>query len=134
MIVSAEKISTIIDYFGSNHQRLKAAEELSELMTLILQDANRNGKVPVSRIVEEIADVYVMLAQIEMIYFLDSRDIQPIIDWKIDRTIRRMEDGEQWEAKARSISKIAEKEPTDSEEQWNVLPSRLLNEMTEKVD
>lgn len=92
--VNFDKKMKIIEYYGENHQRFKAAEELSELQTLILQDANKNGKVPKSRIIEEIADVYVMLSQLKTIYCIDSRDIEPIIDAKTDRTIRQIE-GEQ---------------------------------------
>lgn len=90
MIVPYDKVSQIIEHYGCNHQRHKAAEELSELQTLILQDANQNGKVATSRIVEEIADVYVMLAQLCVIYEVDSRDIQPVIDYKICRTLNRI--------------------------------------------
>lgn len=91
MTVSCDKALKIIEHYGSNHQRHKAAEELSELQTLILQDANKNGKVAVNSIIEEIADVYVVMKQLELIYSIDDRDIQPVIDWKLDRTISRME-------------------------------------------
>lgn len=96
MIVNVEQAKKIIERHGANHQRYKAAEELSELMTLILQDANQNGKVPISRITEEIADVYVMLRQLELIYLLDDRDVQPIIDYKLQRTAER-DENERWE-------------------------------------
>lgn len=89
-MVKTDKLLKIIDHYGEDHQRYKAAEELSELQTLLLQDANQNGKVPVNRLVEEIADVYVMLSQIQLIYHLDSRDIDPIIFYKIDRTLKQI--------------------------------------------
>lgn len=94
MTISTEKIIDIVERFGSKHQRYKAAEELSELQTLILQDANCNGKVPTGRIIEEVADVYVVLKQIEVIYGIDSRDIQPVIDYKIERTHERLANNE----------------------------------------
>ena len=89
--VNFDKKMKIIEYYGENHQRFKAAEELSELQTLILQDANKNGKVPINRIIEEIADVYIMLSQLKIIYGIDGRDIEPFIDWKLDRTLKRIE-------------------------------------------
>lgn len=85
-----DKKMKIIEYYGENHQRFKAAEELSELQTLILQDANKNGKVPKSRIIEEIADVYVMLSQLKTIYQIDGRDIEPVIEYKVDRTLKEI--------------------------------------------
>ncbi len=101
MRVDTEKAMKIIDMHGVNHQRVKAAEELSELLTLLLQDANCNGKVALNRIAEEIADVYVMLKQTELIYLLDDRDIQPIIDGKLDRTLNRRKTWDEEVAKAR---------------------------------
>ena len=96
MIVSYEKAVKIVDMYGSNHQRYKASEELSELMTLVLQDANMNGKVPLNRIIEEIADVYVVLKQLEIIYQIDSRDIEPMIEYKLNRTILKGEKSGKW--------------------------------------
>lgn len=89
-----DKKMKIIEHYGENHQRFKAAEELSELQTLILQDANKNGKVPKSRIIEEIADVYVMLSQLKTIYQIDGRDIEPVIEYKVDRTLKEIEQNE----------------------------------------
>lgn len=90
MNVPYDKALQIVEHYGKNHQRHKTAEELSELMTLVLQDANENGKVQSFRIIEEIADVYVMLTQLELIYEIDSRDIQPVIDYKLNRTLKRI--------------------------------------------
>lgn len=92
MVIPYDKVLQIVDTYGNNHQRYKAAEELSELMTLVLQDANDNGKVSRGRIIEEMADVYVMLKQLEVIYHLDSRDLEPVIDYKLDRTINEIGD------------------------------------------
>ena len=92
--VNFDKKMKIIEHYGENHQRYKAAEELSELQTLILQDANKNGKVPKSRIIEEIADVYVMLSQLKTIYCIDGRDIEPVISYKVDRTLKEIEQNE----------------------------------------
>lgn len=91
-MVKTDKLLKIIEHYGEDHQRYKAAEELSELQTLLLQDANQNGKVPLSRIIEELADVYVTLKQIELIYKIDSRDIDPLSDYKLDRTLKRIGD------------------------------------------
>lgn len=97
MVVPYDKALKIVEAYGLNHQRFKASEELSELQTLILQDANRNGKVPKNRIIEEIADVYVVLKQLELIYQIDSRDIDPVIEYKLERTLNQIgEDNNEW--------------------------------------
>lgn len=100
MVVNVEKVIEIIDRYGANHQRFKAAEELSELQTLVLQDANSNGKVQMNRIIEEIADVYVMLTQLEVIYGVDSMDIEHVIEYKLDRTLAQDRRSEEWDRKA----------------------------------
>ena len=89
-MLKTDKLLKIIEHYGEDNQRYKAAEELSELQTLLLQDANQNGKVPLSRIIEELADVYVTLKQIELIYKIDSRDTGPLCDAKVERTLKRM--------------------------------------------
>lgn len=98
MNVSIEKAVAILEHYGHKHQYFKVAEELSELQTLVLQQANEYGKVPIACIAEEIADVYVMLKQLEIMLLLDDRDIQPIIDAKLERTIDRFgrEEYERW--------------------------------------
>ena len=118
MVVNVDKAIQIVDTYGPNHQRYKAAEELSELQTLVLQDANLNGKVPVNSIIEEIADVYVILKQLEVIYGIDDRDVQPVIDHKIDRTLRSVERIEQWYTESRKA--LQSKKETESKE-WIAL-------------
>lgn len=74
------------------HQSLKCAEEMAELQVLILQDANSDyKKVPIVDIVEEVADVYIMLEQVKMIYHITDDDIKRIVDYKLKRTFFRME-------------------------------------------
>lgn len=86
MRVNIKAVTEIIDCYGEKHQIVKAAEELSELTTVILQVITKNEK-DIAHITEELADVYVMLKQLELIFCLDDRDIQPIIDAKIERAI-----------------------------------------------
>lgn len=93
MKVDIESVKQIIKHYGYRRQMVKACEELSELQTVILQEVNKHDKYPVEDIAsltEELADVYVMLRQIEMINCLDSRDIEPIIEGKLSRTLERI--------------------------------------------
>lgn len=90
MVVKTELAEKIIGHYGYKHQMVKVAEELAELSTLVLQKVNDSEKVPMTHLIEEIADCYVVLTELEVMHNLDSRDIQPIIDWKLDRTIERM--------------------------------------------
>ena len=91
MIVNIDKVAQIVDHYGKAHQKIKTAEELSELQTVILQDLCDTNKNTRHELLEEIADVYVMLKQLEVIYEFDSRDINPIIEYKLERTLSRIE-------------------------------------------
>lgn len=94
MKVDIESVKEIIKHYGYRHQMVKACEELSELQTVILQEVNKHDKYPVEDIAsltEELADCYVVLKQVELINCLDDRDIQPIIDYKLKRTMERIE-------------------------------------------
>ena len=90
--IDRESIQKILNHYGMEHQSLKCAEEMAELQVLILQDANSDyKKVPIVDIVEEIADVYIMLEQVKLIYHITDDDIKRIVDYKLKRTFFRME-------------------------------------------
>ena len=82
-ITSIMSLMDIINYYGKDHQKMKAIEELSELIKAICKNDVENIK-------EEIADVYIMLSQLRIIYRLDDKIIEKIEDEKIKRTIDRM--------------------------------------------
>lgn len=89
-MTKAAKIDKILRHYGGTHQLFKAAEELSELQMLILQDANEIGKVDTESIIEEMADVQIMLTQIALIYHIDPCKIADVIEEKLDRTIEEI--------------------------------------------
>lgn len=105
MNVPYDKAIKIVDKYGVTNQKYKAAEELSELMTLVLQDANCKGKVGTEHITEEIADVYVMLKQLEAIYFLDDRDLQQFVDFKMERALKENR-SVRWEEEAKAEANL----------------------------
>lgn len=80
----------IIHFYGKENQKLKACEELCELQEAILKDVNKQID---SGVVEEIADVYIMLAQLEIIYDIDDLDLIEMIAYKLDRQHERMKAG-----------------------------------------
>ena len=80
----------IVHFYGSENQKLKACEELCELQEAILKDVNKDID---SGVVEEVADVYIMLAQLEIIYDVDSLDLIEMISYKLDRQRERMKAG-----------------------------------------
>ena len=80
----------VVHFYGTENQKLKACEELCELQESILKDVNKHID---SGVVEEIADVYIMLSQLEIIYDVDNSDLVEMIEYKLDRQRERMKVG-----------------------------------------
>lgn len=76
------RIRYIADYYGKETQSKKLIEELSELIRAMVREDNTN-------IMEEIADVEIMLAQIKYLY---AQTYDDIINYKLDRQIGRIEE------------------------------------------
>ena len=90
MKVDIDKVKGIVEHYGEAAQQLKAIEELSELQTCVIQRLGDKNKVSDMDIIGEIADVYIVLKELELIYALDDREIQPMIEYKLYRTGERM--------------------------------------------
>ena len=87
-------IWTILRHYGSSAQRLKAIEELSELL-LALARISLNEERESERyvnLIEEMADVEVMMAQMRMVFDIDAEEISRIANKKIDRTLKRIQE------------------------------------------
>lgn len=80
----AKLLVETIYHYGENNQKMKAIEELSELIKAICKNDIENIR-------EEIADVYVMLEQLEIIYTFPHDSIERIKEEKIKRTIEQIE-------------------------------------------
>lgn len=80
-----------INTYGSDIQRLIAIEELSELQKAIIKQIRKPCEENVANIAEEIADVYIMLKQVDIMYGIDSM-IQKNIDYKVKRLSKRVKE------------------------------------------
>lgn len=77
-------LRTIISYYGRDNQKTKAIEEMSELIKAICKN-------DVDNIEEEIADVSVMLMQLQIIYGFSNEEIERIKKKKINRTLETIQ-------------------------------------------
>lgn len=74
-----------IKFFGADHQKIKAVQELNELAVEITKDFD--GRADLNHIAEEIADVEIMLYQMKVVYDLfDSVD-----KWRHEKLVRLAE-------------------------------------------
>ena len=79
-----------IDTYGADAQEWMVIEEMSELAKEICK--NKRGKNNLSEIAEEIADVKIMLAQLEMIFRVE-KEVEKHYETKIDRLNQRLRMG-----------------------------------------
>lgn len=82
-------ILKVLEHFGFNHQKVKAVEELNELQNAILRDLDGRGNY--NNIVEEIADVEIMLIELKTMYEIPPSEIEEMKTKKILRLKRRIE-------------------------------------------
>ncbi len=78
-----------IKTFGRTHQLYKVAEELNELGTEVYKEINGRGEK--KKIIDEIADVYIVLAELELMCELENSDIGCTIDYKLNRLRLKIE-------------------------------------------
>ncbi len=78
----------VIPHYGERMQCIVAAEELGELQKEIFK--HLRGKDNKQAIVEEMADVIIMLCQLKMITGINSLDIKQEINKKLERQLKRV--------------------------------------------
>lgn len=86
MLENANIFKELINKYGKQ-QLVVAIEELSELQKEICKSLR--DKTSLSNLCEEIADVYIMLAQLKIYYDITDTEINKVIDQKIERTKER---------------------------------------------
>ena len=85
-----ESLGKILAHFGKRKQMIKTIEELSELSASLARDILLHDGEITHETVEEMADVKIMIAQLELIIgdFLENE-----VEARIKRTLKRIEDG-----------------------------------------
>lgn len=86
-----DKLEKIILHYGCGPQLLKCVEELNECAAALMK---HNSGRP-SNHYEEIADALIMLEQMRFIY--GPRNIDALIEMKLDRTMQRIKEDEEIE-------------------------------------
>lgn len=88
-------LNTIVETYGLDKQEDMAIEECSELIKAILKFRRSNAKDSDLRdaVIDEIADVQIMLTQLGII-FNCVEEVNERIDFKIDRQMGRIKERE----------------------------------------
>lgn len=77
-----EILTAALNRWGSAMQTVIAIEEMAELQKELCKYIR--GKGNVEAIAEEIADVYIMLQQMEMLHGIEGR----VLDWRVAKLVR----------------------------------------------
>lgn len=88
---NTEKCRRIASHYGCENQLIQLAEECGELATACLhRRRDRNSKDTLDALVEEIADVLVMIEQIRIVEGIKGSTIINSMEGKLNRQIRRI--------------------------------------------
>ena len=95
-------MQSVIDHYGADHQLAKAVEEQTELVHVIARRL-QSGEWDRTALYEELADVYVMLDQLKLIFCAEMAVELGVFNNKLDshrrmklrRTIQRMQEEKQ---------------------------------------
>jgi NTP pyrophosphatase (non-canonical NTP hydrolase) len=89
MMEIKEVQNAVIAKYGKEHQTFVAIEEMSELMKALTK--NMRGEHNRQDIVEELADVYIVLDQIMVMHGIDLDDVVKEMNFKAKRLADRLE-------------------------------------------
>ena len=90
--IDEEKVKKIAEHYGLKNQWRQLAEECSELSVESSHSARKGTTV---KIIEEMADVMIMIEQVVYLAKIDKCDIEDCINYKINRQLKRIEEEEE---------------------------------------
>ncbi len=83
-----EQIKQIARHYGFRHQAIKASEECSELSAAFCKLVD--GEAGRSAVIEEMADVTIMLRQMRYLMRVGRPELDRVIDFKVSRQMERI--------------------------------------------
>ena len=87
-MIEDERIKKIADHYGIKRQMHQLAEECSAIAVAV---SSSDRKVTTVKIIEEMADVLIMIEQIIYLSKIDKCDIEDCIYFKLNRQMKRIE-------------------------------------------
>ena len=85
-----KKIEAILRHYSPEAQTVKAIEELAELQAELAKILNHQGDTEALK--SEMADVYIMVLQLMIIYDIDPEEFDTEMAFKLDRQMQRIEE------------------------------------------
>lgn len=81
----------VADYYGLDAQINQSMEEMAELIQALNKYRRSNGTQPLGNVIEEIADVEIMLEQLKYLLDIEPVLIDEVKDYKVNRAILRID-------------------------------------------
>lgn len=88
MLLNVNDTIKLIVSTRKDKQKPIIIEELAELIQAILH--YERGKIEKKDLISEVADVEIVLAQLKILYEIDQKDIDDEIQFKLDRTLKKI--------------------------------------------
>lgn len=88
-----ERLDYIFKHFGYACQILKIDEESKELQEALIETYKQPSPQNKEHVLEELADVFVVLNQFKMFFKISDKKLQEQIEFKTRRTIDRIKHG-----------------------------------------
>lgn len=90
-----KKARYVLNHYGLKHQKAKAIEELGELIVALQKDLLAGQDGLSKEVIEEMADVHVMLLQLELYNEYESEyfnEVYDMMDYKLERQEERIKE------------------------------------------
>lgn len=114
----------VIDTYGVEHQIMMLFEEMAELQKEICK--NFRGRENRDHIIEEMADVFIMMNQLQIIFDVKDKELADVTEYKVLRLKKRLE-------KKKALENRELKEFSYKLEQEKEDPFKELREACERV-
>ena len=87
-------MQTALDRWGLNAQAGQTVEECAELIVALQKYVNRSQPEMIENILDEIADVEMMLAQMRLVLSIDDDTLRKRIEYKFEKLNQYLSDDE----------------------------------------
>ena len=85
-----DAIGRIAEHYGAGAQSMQTCEECAELIQAVSKLTRGVTEMRISALVEEIADVRIMMSQLMELYGIPEAEVAALVDVKLDRQISRI--------------------------------------------
>ena len=88
------RCTRIAEHYGMSNQEFQTISELSELLQVLTRRMSQRGMDWSNCLLDELADVTIMIQQMCALHGISSYELNERVNFKLDRQIERIENGE----------------------------------------